>query len=232
MSNVQPVIKQETRNVAIYCAIGAALMFLVFFIWHSIYPDKVPFDYTVFLGGIGGSLVALLNFFLMGLTVQKAVTLTDKEQARKILKFSYTRRFFIQIIWCVIAIFVPCFQMIAGIVPLLFPSLGIKGKAIFTRSGRNAAVKNPAGTATGTAAASGSASSASSDSAVSESSTTGTPVSGSSPSSDSVVSESSTTGTPVSGSFASSDSGIKAGTASTGKKVPITERISFNEVDE
>ena len=48
MSKIQPAVRKETRNVAIYCAIGAALMFLVFFIWHRIFPDKVPFDYTVF----------------------------------------------------------------------------------------------------------------------------------------------------------------------------------------
>ncbi len=134
MSNVQPAIKQETKNVAIYCLAGMALMFIVFFVWNRFISDKVPFDYTVILGGVCGSFVALLNFFLMGMTVQKVVSLSDTGQARKLLKFSYTRRFILQMAWCVIAIFVPCFQMIAGIIPLLFPSLGIKGKAIFFRN--------------------------------------------------------------------------------------------------
>lgn len=209
MNSVQPAIKKETRNVAIYCAIGAVLMFIVFFIWHKIYPAKVPFDYTVFLGGICGSLVALLNFFLMGLTVQKAVSLTDQEQARKVLKFSYTRRFFIQIIWCIIAIFVPCFQMIAGIIPLIFPSLGIKGKAIFVRPKKTSAAAKDAASSDGTHTTAGS-----------DTNTAGNSLSSSD--------------TPMTDNNGNSDipaaAQNKAG--GTSQKVPVTERISFNEVDE
>ena len=45
-------------------------------------PEKVPFDYTVILGGLGGGAVAVLNFFLMGLTVQKAAACEDEGSAR------------------------------------------------------------------------------------------------------------------------------------------------------
>lgn len=123
---VQPAVKKETGHVAVYTAIGAVLMWGIFGILHGVMPEKVPFDYTVFLGGIGGGLIAVLNFFLMGLTVQKVAVSTDEDAARMKMKASYSQRMLLQMLWVVAAIALPCFQFVAGILPLLFPSLGIK----------------------------------------------------------------------------------------------------------
>lgn len=123
---VQPAVKKETGHVAVYTAIGAVLMWVIFGILHGVMPEKVPFDYTVFLGGIGGGLIAVLNFFLMGLTVQKVAASTDEDAARMKMKASYSQRMLLQMLWVVAAIALPCFQFVAGILPLLFPSLGIK----------------------------------------------------------------------------------------------------------
>jgi len=62
----------------------------------------------------------------MGLTVQKVASDTNQDRARNRMKLSYTYRYLMQVAWIVIAILVPCFNYISGIVPLLFPSLGIK----------------------------------------------------------------------------------------------------------
>ena len=69
---------------------------------------------------------AVLNFYLMGLTVQKVVDTPDDDLAKSRMKASYTQRMLMQVVWCVIAIVAPCFQFVAGMIPLLFPSLGIK----------------------------------------------------------------------------------------------------------
>ena len=61
---VQPAVKKETRRVAMITAVGLVLMWILFAGFHFAMPDKVPLDYTVFLGGIGGGLIAVLNFFL------------------------------------------------------------------------------------------------------------------------------------------------------------------------
>ena len=63
---VQPAVKKETKNVAIYTVVGVVVMWVGFLILHLIWPEKIPFDYRVILGGIGGGAVAVLNFFLMG----------------------------------------------------------------------------------------------------------------------------------------------------------------------
>lgn len=125
-SSIQPAVKKETKNVAIYTGVGVILMWIVFGVLHMIMPEKVVFDLTVILGGIGGGLIAVLNFFLLGLTVQKVAAAEDEEIGRKLMKSSYSQRMMLQAVWMVVAIAAPCFQFVAGLVPLLFPGAGIK----------------------------------------------------------------------------------------------------------
>ena len=133
-NNVQPAVKTETKKVAASTIIGVLLMWIVFAILHGIMPEKIPLDYTVFLGGICGGVVAVLNFLLMGLTVQKVAATADEDTARSRMKASYSQRMMLQILWIVAAIVVPCFQFVSGIVPLLLPSIGIKIMGIIKNS--------------------------------------------------------------------------------------------------
>ena len=131
LDNVQPAVKKETKRIIKITIVGLILMWILFAVLHFAMPDKVPLDYTVFLGGIGGGAVAVLNFFLMGLAVQKAASATDEGTARMKLKASYSQRFLMQILWVIVAIVAPCFHFVAGIAPLLFPGTGIKIMGIF-----------------------------------------------------------------------------------------------------
>ena len=131
MRSVSPAVKQETMRIASGTAIGVVLMWVVFFFLHQVNPEKIPFDYTVFLGGALGGCVAVLNFFFMGLAVQKAAAATDEDTARMKIKASYSQRMLLQMLWVIIAIVAPCFHFVAGIVPLLFPGTGIKIAGIF-----------------------------------------------------------------------------------------------------
>ena len=117
-ANVQPAVKKETKKVAIGTFICVALMWAVFGIGHAVMPQKIPFDYTV--------IVAVLNFFLMGMTVQKVVSMEDDKQAAMKMKTSYSQRMMFQLLWGVLAIAAPCFQFVAGLLPLLFPNIVIK----------------------------------------------------------------------------------------------------------
>ncbi|MBQ9321532.1 MAG: hypothetical protein IJ239_04145 [Eubacterium sp.] len=126
MQKVAPAVRKETKRVIIITVIGVVIMFAVFAGLHIAMPDKVPFDYRVILGGLGGGCIAVLNFFMMGLTVQKVTSMEDEGLARQQMKSSYTYRMLLQILWMVAAIAAPCFQFVAGLVPLLFPSLGLK----------------------------------------------------------------------------------------------------------
>ena len=115
-ANVQPAVKKETKKVAIGTFICVALMWAVFGIGHAVMPQKIPFDYTVILAGLIGGIVAVLNFFLM----------EDDKQAAMKMKTSYSQRMMFQLLWGVLAIAAPCFQFVAGLLPLLFPNIVIK----------------------------------------------------------------------------------------------------------
>ncbi len=132
--NIQPAVRKETGHVAVYCVIGTVLMWIALFLVNRFLWPDVPFDYTVILGGIGGACVAVLNFFLMALTVQRVTAVTDDKEAARIMRLSFTRRMLLQVIWMGAAVLAPCFYWLAGILPLAFPSLGIKITGIISFS--------------------------------------------------------------------------------------------------
>lgn len=125
---LQSSAQKEIVHVTIYTVIGVILMYIGFLVVRYLVPDgvEIPFDYTVILGGICGGFVAILNIYLMFLSVQKIAATDDDKIARGIMKASYSRRMLLQILWMVAVMVAPCFQLVAGILPLLFPSLGIK----------------------------------------------------------------------------------------------------------
>ena len=133
MSVLQPAVKKETQKVVVYTVVGVVLMWGVLFLLRPTMPDKIVFDYTTILAGIIGGGVAILNFFLMGISVQNIAATEDQDLAKKKMKTSYSQRMALQWIWVVIAIAAPCFYFVAGILPLLFPSLGIKFMAVIKK---------------------------------------------------------------------------------------------------
>ncbi len=132
---VQEATKKETYRIAAGTGIGIVLMVIAFAVLHAVIPEQVPFDYTVITGGIAGGAVSVLNFFLMGLTVQQVAKEEDEKRAYQQMKLSYSRRMLLQIVWIIIALVVPVFNGAAGVIPLLFPSLTVKIYYIFLNKG-------------------------------------------------------------------------------------------------
>ena len=129
---IQPAVKTETGRIAIATAVGVLIMYLVFFVLHMVVPNWAPFDIKVILGGIGGFIVAVGNFFWMALTVQKVASMEDEKAARSTMGVSYRYRTLLQLLWVILAIVVPVFNLVAGIVPLFIPSLFIKLRGIIS----------------------------------------------------------------------------------------------------
>ncbi len=114
---VDKTVKKETLYIACFGAVLSLLMQAVFLIigqWH----------FSVLFGNIWGYAAAVGNFFLLGLTVQKAVT-KDEEEARKTIKLSHTLRNMLILIVAVIGIVIPFFNTWAAIIPLFFPRISI-----------------------------------------------------------------------------------------------------------
>ena len=127
---LQKAVKDETIFVALGSVILSAVMLLVFFLLNRAYPDTVPMDAAVRIGAAGGCAVAVGNFFLMAVTVQKVAGIENYEEAYRSMQVSYRYRTFLQLIWCVLTMVLTFINPVAGMLPLLWPSLLIKGRGI------------------------------------------------------------------------------------------------------
>lgn len=117
IKNIDPTVKKESVYIAAVTGILSLLLQAGFLIARH-------WDYTVLLGNILGALTAAGNFFLMGITVQNAVT-KEKKPASDLMKFSQTARLLMQLAVAVLGFALPCFNGYAVIIPLFFPRIGI-----------------------------------------------------------------------------------------------------------
>lgn len=82
---IDKVVKKETINIAVGILVCSAITQVVFVI-------AGKYNLAVLLGSIYGGGIALLNFFLMGLTVQSVANMEDQNMAKKKMQFSYSSR--------------------------------------------------------------------------------------------------------------------------------------------
>src|SRR5690554_1622428 len=82
---VDKVVKKETLNIGIGILICSVIIQIAFLIFRQ-------YSLSVFLGSIYGGIVALLNFFLLGLTVQNVAKIADEKEAKRKMQASYSFR--------------------------------------------------------------------------------------------------------------------------------------------
>lgn len=129
MIKVDNTVKRESIYIVLWVISLSIIMELICVI-AGIWSNKILF------GNILGALAASLNFFLMGLTVQKAVT-EDEEKAKKRVRFSMAARNFMLIAFAVAAAAIPVFNIIAYLIPLFFPRIAIALRPMFGKGGSN-----------------------------------------------------------------------------------------------
>ncbi len=115
---VQEATRRETGHIALGVLAFSAVMHLVFLAIGR-------WELGVLWGNLLGGGFAVLNFLLLGLTVQKIAGESDEKRARLKLQGSYTLRMLLTLGVIVIAIKAPCFVWPAAVIPLLFPRLTI-----------------------------------------------------------------------------------------------------------
>ncbi len=123
MKKIDPAVARESLYIAACTAILSALMEAVFLIIGR-------WDYTVLTGNLLGYVVSVLNFFFMGITVQKAVT-KDEKAAANTMKFSQTVRTFAIVVLAALGILLDFFNTVAVIVPLFFPRIAVAFRPLF-----------------------------------------------------------------------------------------------------
>lgn len=117
MAGIDPTIKKETGFIAMATLILSALLEAVFLVIGR-------WDITVLFGNLLGAGVGILNFFLMGLGLQKALD-KDEKDAKATVVFSHTARFFLMAVVIMLAVLLSCFNAVSAILSLLFPTVGV-----------------------------------------------------------------------------------------------------------
>ena len=125
MKKIDPTIIKETLYVLVCVVILSAVMQAVFLIIHK-------WDYTVLLGNLLTGVAVTLNFFLMGLGVQKSLGKEEKE-AKKVIRLSQIYRYLLLIVVLVIGVVFSCFNNWTVFIPVIFPRIAIAIRPLFNK---------------------------------------------------------------------------------------------------
>ncbi len=109
---IDEATKTETKFIALGHVVLSALMEIVFLICGK-------YDYTVTTGNLLGSGVSVLSFFLMCITIQKALSMSE-EDAQKKMKVSHSYRFLMIAAVMAAGAALPYFNIYSMLIPLLF----------------------------------------------------------------------------------------------------------------
>lgn len=110
----QQSIVKETKRIAV----GTVIMLVVML---AVYAVLGKFTVGVLLGGLLGSAYAIFNFFMLGMTLQKAASMTDQQMAHMKVRSSYSTRMIGMLILTVVAFALPFVEGIPCLIALLFP---------------------------------------------------------------------------------------------------------------
>lgn len=110
----QQSIVKETKRIAV----GTVIMLVVML---AVYAVLDKFTVGVLLGGLLGSAYAIFNFFMLGMTLQKAASMTDQQMAHMKVRSSYSTRMIGMLILAVVAFALPFVEGIPCLIALLFP---------------------------------------------------------------------------------------------------------------
>ena len=79
----------------------------------------------ILLSAVCGSVVAVINFTVLCLTVQAAVEMENKRKMKAKFQLSYNIRLGLQAAWVVACFAIPQIHFVAGAAPILFPNVVI-----------------------------------------------------------------------------------------------------------
>lgn len=126
MGKVDATVRRETVYIAGWVAVLSAIMV-------GVARALGLFDWTVAVGTLLGGVTAVGNFLLMGLTIQGAIGLEEKD-ARTRLRGSQNLRLLMQLVVAILGAVLPCFNMWAVLIPLFFPRIAVAVRPLFFKN--------------------------------------------------------------------------------------------------
>ena len=130
---IEHAVKKETLYISVLSFVFSILFQLAFIVLKK-------WNITIVFGNLLGLLSALLNFFLMALTVQQAVKKEDEKEMKNYIKRSQMLRNLMLIVLIGSgALLDNYFNIVALLAPLLFPRIAIFVRPLFIKeeSGKN-----------------------------------------------------------------------------------------------
>ncbi len=115
---IDKTVLKETAFIGIWTLIFSVLMEAVFLVIGK-------WDYTVLLGNLLSGVMSVFNFFLLGLTVQRAVNSGDEKYAKNLMKMSQSLRLLMMGAVIALGAIFDVFNLWATIIPVFFPRIAM-----------------------------------------------------------------------------------------------------------
>lgn len=125
VNKIDRTVMRESLYIAAWIGILSAIMQAVFLIIGK-------WDYTVLLGNLLSAFVSILNFLLLGVTVQHALTKEEKE-AKSLMRTSHSLRTFMIFLAVALGILLPCFSTWTAVIPIFFSRIAIAARPLFNK---------------------------------------------------------------------------------------------------
>ncbi len=127
MQKIDKVVLKETKYMVIWMLIFSTVLQSVFLVIGK-------WNYTVLLGNLLSGTAMVLNFLLMGMTVQKAVGKEPKEAKQAMRASGMARTFFLFVVAAIGILLNKVFSVWTVIIPMFFPRLIVAIRPLWDRS--------------------------------------------------------------------------------------------------
>ena len=121
---LQSASRKEISRIALGVLVCDGILVAVLFLLSQFGIGTFSLS-RILLGALCGSVVAILNFAILCLTVQSAVEIENKRKQKQRFQLSYNLRLLVQAVWVVACFLIPQIHFVAGAAPILFPNVVI-----------------------------------------------------------------------------------------------------------
>lgn len=122
---LQAASKKEVFRIAVGVLACDCVMIAALFLLSLV--GVGTFDFAkILIGALCGSVIAVINFIILCLTIQSSLEITNKKKMKARFQFSYNARMIIQAVWIVATfLFREKIHFVAAAAPVLFPHVVI-----------------------------------------------------------------------------------------------------------
>ena len=125
MKKIDRTVLTETGYIALSVLILSALM-------QAVFLAVGAWDGAVLLGNLLSGGIAIINYLLIGVMVQNAIGKEEKE-IKNSVRISHMLRMLMIAAGLILGVVLPCFNIIASIVPYIFPRIAILFRPLFDK---------------------------------------------------------------------------------------------------